>query len=134
MANDASIRTALKSALDDIAGLTVYKHVPGQVNVPAAMIQRRRTEYDKTMADGSDDWEYVVTVLVSWADPEVAQAAMSTYLARTGATSIKATVESDATLGGVVDFAHVREAGEEQIRAVNEIEYLAVDFVIGVTA
>lgn len=133
MADDADIRTGLKTRLDTITGLSVYKWVPGQINTPAAMIQRRRTEYDKTMADGSDDWEYLVTVLVSWADPEVAQAAMSEYLARTGTKSIKAAIEADDTLGGVVDFAHVREAGEEEIRAVNEISYLAVDFTIGVT-
>lgn len=134
MADDATIRTGLKTRLETITGLSVYKFVPGQINVPAAIVQRRRTAYDATMADGSDDWEYVATLLCSWADPEVAQAKMSTFLARTGATSVKAAIEGDATLGGVVDFAHVREAGEEEIRQYNEISYLAVNFVIEVTA
>lgn len=134
MANDAAIRTGLKTRLETITGLSVYKFVPAQINVPAAVISRRSTRFDATMADGSDDWEYVVTVLVGWAEQEVGQAAMSGYLARTGSTSIKAAIETDESLGGAVDFAHVREAGEEEIRQYNEIPYLSVDFIIAITA
>lgn len=134
MADDATIRTGLKTRLDTITGLSVYKFVPGQINAPAAIIQRRRTNFDATMADGADDWEYVVTMLCSWADPNLAQTKMSGYLARTGSTSVKAAIETDETLGGAVDFAHVREALEEEIRQYNEISYLSVDFIIAITA
>jgi hypothetical protein len=133
LANDSAIRSGLKTRLETISGLTVYKFVPGQINVPAAIVQRRRTGFDAVMAAGADDWEYVATLLVGWADPEVAQATMSDFLARTGATSVKAAIEGDETLGAVVDFAHVREAGEEEIRQYNDIPYLAVDFTIEVT-
>lgn len=134
MADDQAIRDALKTRLRTITGLSTYTYFPGSLNGPAAVIQRNVTNYDATMADGSDDWEYIATLMVPWADPKVAQAAMSKYLDRTGATSIKAVIEAEDTLGGVVDFAVVKTASEEVIRTIGEVEYLAVDFTIGVTA
>lgn len=134
MANDAAIRAGLVTRLETIAGLTATPFLPKRINAPAAAVQRRQTRYDATMADGSDDWEYVITVFVAWNESEIAQTAMSNYLARTGATSIKAAIEAEDTLGGVVDFTRVREAGEEQIRTAGEIEYLAVDFILDITA
>jgi len=134
MASDAQIRDGLVTRLQTISGLTGYDHVPGQVNVPAATVSRRLTRFDSVMARGADDFEYVVRVLVSNADPKLAQEAMSLYLAGSGASSIKAAIEGDQTLGGVVDFARVREAGEEGITQVGEVDYLAVDFVVEVCA
>lgn len=134
MASDAQIRDGLVARLQTITGLTAYDHVPGQVNAPAATVSRRLTMFDSTMARGSDDFEYVVRVMVSNADPKVAQEAMSLYLDTGAAKSIKAAIEGDQTLGGLVHFARVREAGEEGIAPVGEVEYLSVDFVIEVTA
>jgi hypothetical protein len=142
-AGDMAIRNGLKTRLLTIPTLTAYNHVPGQMNTPAACVSRARTAYDATMADGSDDSEYIVTVFVPYADPDLAQQLMSVYLARTGANSVKACIEGDVrlggalpgdqTLGGVVDFAIVKEAGEDEIRMVNGFEHLAVDFKIDVT-
>lgn len=133
MANDAAIRDGLVVRLQAITGLSAYDHVPGQVNTPAAIVSRRLSRFDAVMADGADDYEYVITVLIPYAEPSLAQAAMSEYLARTGTKSIKAAVEGDRTLAGVVHFARVREAGEEEIREVNANPHLAVDFVVEVT-
>jgi hypothetical protein len=134
VASDVSIRDGLATRLATITGLTAYDHVPGQINAPAATVSRRVTRFDSVMARGADDFEYVVRVLVSNADPKVAQEQMSEYLAGSGGKSIKAAIEGDQTLGGVVDFARVREANEEGIAQVGEVDYLAVDFVVEVTA
>lgn len=133
MADDIDIRNGLKTRLATISGLTPYAHIPGQMNTPAATVARRRTKFDAVMADGADDWEYVVTVFIPYNEPELAQTLMSDYVARTGAESIKAAIEAEETLGGVVDFAHVREAAEDEIRQVGGVAHLAVDFFIEIT-
>ncbi len=134
MTDDITVRQALAAALGAIEGLSAYAWQPGAVNLPAAVVSRASTDFDKSMARGSDDFEYTVTVLVQYADPEVAQRAMSAYLATAGASSIKAAVELDQTLGGVVDFARVRSAGREDPRQVGDVPCLAVDFTVEVTA
>lgn len=134
MASDAQIRDGLVTRLQTITGLTAYDHVPGQVNAPAATVSRRLTRFDSVMARGADDFEYVVRILVSTADPKLAQEAMSLYLAGSGGASIKAAIEGDQTLGGVANFARVSEASEEGITSVGEVDYLAVDFTVEVCA
>lgn len=135
MASDKTIRAGLVARLDTIDGLTGYDHVPGRVNLPAAVVQRRRTAFDATMARGSDDFEYFVTVMVPWADPEVAQGLMSAYLDTADDKSIKAAIEGGGgDLNDAVDFVRVREAGEEEIREVAGIQVLAVDFTVEATA
>ena len=134
MASDTSIREGLATRLATISGLTAYDHIPGQINPPAATISRRLTQFDSVMARGADDFEYVVRVLVPNADPKLAQKTMSDYLAGSGAKSIKAAIEGDQTLGGVADFARVREANEEGITQVGEVDYMAVDFIVEVCA
>ena len=137
MASDASIRDGLVTRLQTIAGLTAYDHIPGHVNAPAATVSRRLLRFDSVMARGADDFEYVVRVLVPNADPKLAQEQMSEYLAGStaeNAKSIKGAIEAGPTLGGVADFARVREANEEGNTQVGEVDYMAVDFVIEVTA
>jgi ABC-type sugar transport system substrate-binding protein len=134
VASDVSIRDGLAVRLATITGLTAYDHIPGQINAPAATISRRVTRFDSVMARGSDDFEYVVRVYVANADPKLAQEQMSEYLAGSGAKSVYAAIDDDGTLGGVADFARVREAGEEGITPVGEVDYLAVDFVVEVCA
>lgn len=134
MATDVAIRNGLADALDAIPGLTAYGHIPSRANLPAALVARRVTRFDSTMARGADDFEFVITVCVPFADPLVAQDTMSAFLATDGPDSVKATIESDQTLGGVVDFARVREAGEEQIRDFAGVPCMAVEFTVEVTA
>lgn len=134
MASDVSIRDGLVTRLQTITGLTGYDHIPGQINAPAATVSRRQTRFDSVMARGADDFEYLVRVHVPFADPKLAQEQMSEYLAGSGAKSIYAAIDGDDTLGGVADFSRVREAGEEAIANVGGVDYLAVDFVIEVTA
>jgi len=134
VASDVSIRDGLVTRLATITGLTAYDHVPGQINAPAATVSRRLLSFDSVMARGADDFEYVVRVFVPNADPKLAQELMSEYLAGSAGKSIKAAIEGDQTLGGVADFARVREAGEEGITQVGEVDYLAVDFIVEVCA
>lgn len=135
MADDIDIRNGLKTRLLTIPSLAAYNHIPGAMitSPAAACVSRRGTKFDVVMGDGADDWEYAVTVFIPYTDPELAQAQMSDYVKRTGPTSIKAAIEGEKTLGGVVDFAHVREALEEEIRQVGGVPHLAVEFVIEIT-
>lgn len=134
MASDVDIRDGLVTRLETIDGLKGYDHVPDSAYLPAAVVERRMTRFDSTMARGSDEFEYTVTVLVSYAVPRTAQEAMSAYMAGSGASSIKAAVEGGDTLGGAAHFARVASASQEEVREVGSVQALAVEFVVEVTA
>jgi hypothetical protein len=134
MTSDLAIRAALVDKLETIPGLTGYGHVAGRVNFPAGIVERKRTGFDSTMGRGSDDFTYVVTIAVSWAEPLVAQTAMSSYLDTADDLSVKAALEARPYLAGVVDFVRVTEAGPEQVRDIAGVPCLTVEFTLEMTA
>lgn len=133
-ASFTTVRTALKTTLSSIDGLTVYDTAPGQVTVPAAYVLPGDpvVAFDSTMARGSDDFQFIVRVLVSASVADASQNNLDKYLAGTGAASIKATV--DGNLGGAVDFARVSQARNYGEYEHNGTTYLGVEFVVEVTA
>jgi len=131
----ATLRAGLAANLATIAGLRVYTVLTDNPQFPAALISLDRVEFDSTMARGCDSIEFTVTLVVARADDRSAQNKLETYLAGTGATSVKTAVESDVTLGGSAFDARVTAA--EQIGTVNSPDgstYLFVDFAVTVTA
>ncbi len=134
MASVSAIRDGLKTRLATISGLAAYDTVPGQINPPAAVVTRRRTAFDATMARGSDDLTFVVLLFVSFAEHHTAQEDLDAYLAGSGAASVKAAVEVDPSLGGTCDFARVAAAEADRVVTYAGVDYLAVEFIVEVTA
>jgi hypothetical protein len=131
----SSLRAGLAANLATISGLRVYTVLTDNPQFPAALISLDRVEFDSTMARGCDSIEFTVTLVVARADDRSAQNKLETYLAGTGATSVKTAVESDVRLGGAAFDARVTAA--EQIGTVNSPDgstYLFVDFAVTVTA
>jgi hypothetical protein len=56
------------------------------------------------------------------------------YLSYAGATSIRAAIESDRTLGGVVQDLIVESADNISTLEANDATYLAIDFTVTVYA
>jgi hypothetical protein len=138
MASMSAIKAGVKARLDTIDGLVAFDHIPSQLTAPrSAAVRREVTSYDSTMGRGSDDVTLIVEVYVSIAQGwEAAQDALDAYLATTGAASIKAAIEGDGTLGGLVSFARVSSAGSDRIveyTPSSGANYVNVPFTVEVT-
>lgn len=130
MASLSTIRDGLKTRLATIAGLEVYDVVPDQANVPCAMVgPPERITFDSVMQRGADEYLIPIRILVNRSDLGSAQDALDGYLAGAGATSVKAAIEGDVTLGGAVDTTRVKEARNYGAFEVGEITYLGVEFL-----
>lgn len=97
MADFAVVRTGLKTRLETISGLTGYSKPGGTLVLPAALILPRMIEYDETMARGSDLLGFEVLLLVADPTAELAQEELDPYLNGSGASSVKAALESDSS-------------------------------------
>jgi uncharacterized membrane protein len=128
------LKKGLAARLETIAGLRVHTTPPGAITPPAAVIRRAQTRYDATMARGSDDHGFVVTVFVPLVSDAHAQPALDAYLAPSGTSSIKAAIEADPSLGGVAHFARVVSAEEDRTIEYGGVVYVAVDWIVEVTA
>lgn len=131
MATIRQIIDAIKTQLDTINGLKVYKRWPDTVDAPAAAIRYAGTNYDSTMDRGSDDQTYVVQILTSKASDR-GQDELYAYCEGEGARSIKAAIETDPTLGGLVMHAFATETGEPGTAEPAGVEFYSVEIFLQV--
>lgn len=129
-----AVRTALSTALAAIPGLNTSPTAPGQVTIPMAFVMPGEpvVSFDSTMARGSDDFQFIVRLLVGNQTDYASQGEIDKYLAGTGTHSVKEAV--DGNLGGAVDFSRVATARNYGEFDHNGVIYLGVEFVVEVTA
>jgi hypothetical protein len=126
-----TIITAVNGALDTIAGLRVFDYPPDQIPVPAAVTELAAGQfvaYDTAMAGTADDLRLQVRLFVSTASNRAAAAALNTYLARSGASSIKAAIETNGALAALVHYVTVTGASGWGMYAAGDQQLLGCTF------
>ena len=134
MATLSALRTALAANLATISGLRTAATMPDQPNPPIAIVMPTSVSYDTAMGRGLDTYEFTVLVIVGRVDERTAQNLLDGYCNPSGATSIKAAIESNRTLGGQANDLRVTEMRNYSSLPVGEITYLAAEFVVTVFA
>jgi len=132
MAAVSDIRTALATAMGTITGLRTAATVPDAPRPPQAIVMPDRIDYDLDMVRGADRFYFTIILLVSRADDRASQDNLDRYI--TGAASIKTAIESDRTLGGVVDTCRVTQMRNYAAVSVGEVLYLGAEFDVEVVA
>lgn len=130
----SDIRAALQAAVATITGLQAEKYVRDVASVPVAMVGGPETQYDKTFGRGHDDHTFPIMVFASRASDVDGQAQLDSYLDPFGDLSIKAAIEADSTLGGVVDDLRVVETRDYGPHDINGVTYLGAVLVVHVMA
>lgn len=108
----AQIRAGLKANLDAVYTdpWTVNSYMPTSPNPPAIDIQPAHPvsiEYDNTMGRHGDYLYVIVRAITQTGTDADWQTLLDTLMDPTSSTSIKAAIEADKTLGGVVSWARV---------------------------
>ncbi|HEY7821844.1 MAG TPA: hypothetical protein VIG24_03365 [Acidimicrobiia bacterium] len=132
MASVSALRTALASSMSAIPGLRTSSTVPDNPRPPIAVVMPERIAYDLNARRGADTFYFTVILIVSRADDRSAQNSLDGYL--TGATSVKAAIEADRTLGGVANTVRVTEMTNYASLPVGEVLYLSAQFTVEVVA
>ncbi|MGE5830145.1 MAG: hypothetical protein ACM30G_17555 [Micromonosporaceae bacterium] len=118
----ATIKTGMGT--DVLAGRT-YAFGVDSPNPPCLIVlpaPEDFLDYDVTF-DGRDDFRLVLKILMGSADARTGQAALLGYLDRTGATSVRAAVYTDPTLGGTASDCKVTGA-----RGYGDVEWAGVPY------
>lgn len=134
MAEMSAIRTALATKIGNISGLRTAATVPDQVNPPIAVIIPERVTYDEAYAKGLVVYTFIVQVVVGKVSERSAQNRLDGFVNPTGATSIKAAIEADKSLGGVVFDSRVTEMTTYTVVQIGDIAYLSCEFRVTVLA
>jgi hypothetical protein len=137
VASFSAVRDGLKANLAAITSLRTYDLLKGAIDPPsgggAAIVRPGDPLIDfDEMVGGAYLMAVVVTVLVNPSAERTAQDLLDGYLAGSGAASVKAAIETDQTLGGIVSYTKVRTAGNYGTVPVGVLEYEAIDFHVEV--
>lgn len=128
------IKQGIATALATIPGLRSYAVQPDNLNPPFAWPMLDTVTYNGAMRGGLITHVYTVTVVVGRAAERTAQNALDGYVSYDSATSIRAALEADKSLGGVVQNLLVESANNISTTEGNDTTYLMVDFRVVVYA
>jgi len=106
----SDVRDGLKTRLQTISGLRCFDLIPDQVTPPTAIVGQLDFTFDINNARGLDQANVDVIVIVQRFSERAGQNKLDAYLSGSGATSIKAAIEGDKTLGGACQTLRVTSA------------------------
>lgn len=130
-----AILDALAASLDAIPGLRVFGYTPDQIAPPTAIVQLPRSiDFDLTYNRGADTYVVPVLLLVGKVSDRASSANLASYLDAAGPTSVKAAIEVDDTLGGLIDDCRVTGATGIGSYTFAGVEYLGAEFNLVVVA
>lgn len=110
MINISGVRDALGKNLQTITGMRVYDTIPDVVVPPCAIVGQLDFTFDIDNARGLDQASVDVYVIVQRISERAGQDKLDELLSGTGTKSIKTALESDRTLGGLVNTLRVLTA------------------------
>lgn len=128
------VRAGLTTRLGTIAGLRTSAYPPDQLNPPIGFAVLETVEYHRAMGGGDVVMRWSVFVIVGRYTDRIAHASLDGYLSYSGATSLRAALEGDRTLGGVAQTLIVSDATNISAVSVAESEFLQVQCTVEVHA
>ena len=110
ISNVNGVRDALKNNLQTITNMRVYDTIPDIVTPPCAVVGQLDFTFDIDNMRGLDQASVDVYVIVQRISERTGQDKLDNFLAGSGNGSIKTAIESDRSLGGLVDTLRVISA------------------------
>jgi len=110
MIDISGVRKALKTNLQTIPTLRIYDLIPDVIVPPCAVVGQLDFTFDVDNARGLDQASVDIFVIVQRFSEQAAQDKLDLLLAGTGNKSIKTALETDRTLGGLVNTLRVLSA------------------------
>lgn len=129
----AQVREGLATRLATIDGVQVSAYMLGSPTPPALHIIPPAIEYHQAMQDGFSEITVTVQAFVSLGSDIASQKRLDELRAPSGVSSVKAAIEGDRTLGGVVKDSVVRSAAEPEVLTLQSgAQLLVCDFLVTV--
>jgi hypothetical protein len=128
------MRQAIATNLSSISGLRTAALIPEDPKPPIAVVTFDNVNYDTSMGRGLDEYTFRVIVVVGRVNTRGAEQNLDAFMSGSGASSVKAAIERDRSLGGEANDLRVTTGTNLREVVVSEATYLATDFVVTVYA
>lgn len=133
-ASVSQVAAGLAARLGTITGLRTYTYQPEQLNPPMAFPVLNSVRYHGSFQGGDVIMDWTINVVVGRYTDRTAHTALDEYLSYSGASSIRAALEGDTTLGGVVQTLVVPSGADITSLSAGDAEFLQIQFSVTVHA
>ena len=130
----SQVADGLKARLATISGLRTYSYQPEQLNPPVGFCMVDTVRYHGAFGGGNVEMDWTVAIIVGRYLDRVAHAQLDGYLSYSGATSLRAAIEGDKTLGGVAQTLIVPSGTQVTSVTVADADFLQVSCTVTVYA
>lgn len=130
-----NIRVALANSLKNVPGVaqTSAWNLPEGFTAPCLFVLGNgAVSYDSTYGRGTDSLSFVVRGITGAVDSVGAQRLISQWVGGSGTSSVKAALQADRTLGGVVDDLRVTDYSGDQYAKINSVDYVYGDWSVDI--
>jgi hypothetical protein len=130
------VAEAIETALKQISGLRTAAYLSDSISPPVALVAIQTVEFHGAFQGGDVIHAFDVYLVLARSDDRAALQAMESYMSQAGPNSLRAAIEADPTLGGVVSSAFVEKAGPPRNLAIGTggAVYILVPFTVQVHA
>lgn len=128
----SQIASGLMANLSTISGLRTFAFQPEQLNPPFAFPVLTQVKYHGAMGGGDVVYEWTVHAIVGRYTDRSAYQTLDGFISYDGATSLRAALESDRTLGGVAQTLLVSSALSIDSLSAADAEFLQVQISVTV--
>lgn len=137
MADPNAIIAGLRTRLETVSGLHVPNRVTAQITPPAALVTLDRVLFDAAMDGDAADTVWLVDILCAVSSEAAGQTALYAFLTGAGATSVRAALTADPTLGGAASYVEVplaKHMGVMEVQGTGGQQYYTAEFEVRVGA
>jgi hypothetical protein len=131
-ATPSQVLTGLKNRLATISGLRAFDYQPDNFQPPLGFPLINSINFHGAMQGGNVQYECTIMVIIGRFSDRLSQNLMDGYLAYSGATSIRAAIEADRTLGGVANTLIVSRSANVRGMTIGEAEYISTEITVTV--
>lgn len=125
------VREGIANALNAIVNLRIFDHVPDSLSPPAAVVEPIEVDFDESMRRGTDFYRVFILIIVGRMADRSSQDRLDAYVAGSGASSVKAALETDRTLDGACATLQVTSARPREV-VVSGVNMIAYRFEVSV--
>lgn len=130
----SQVATGLAARLGTISGLRTYTYQPEQLNPPMGFPVLNTVRYHGAFQGGDVVMDWTVNVVVGRYVDRTAHSLLDEYLSYSGASSIRAALEGDLTLGGVAQTLVVPSAADITSLTEADAQFLQIQLSVIVHA
>jgi hypothetical protein len=129
------VANGIKTRLATVSGLRAFAYQPDQLNTPPfAYPELTQVEYHRAFQGGDVVMSWLIHVVVGRYVDRTAHALLDDYLSYSGSKSIRACLEGDRTLGGVVQDLVLTSGADITSISENGAEFLEIQMSLTVHA